>query len=473
MSGDLPSEFWWISKRLTRKIVDDRSAPRGAWKLSKKTLGLPSVPGVPKGEWEFVPHEPVTPQDHAVHATRLLEASPGVGTLDQPGEYVRMTLNFHMAEIEILRGSDGPRRFRAATLFARGYVGGVGRVFVALFGSRHNILDHDRPEEYVSGPVPSDALGLYQLLHSVREPEDLQVSSSLLHHAAETDCEPLSRAASAALIIFGLSEPTIARPTEVLAQLHIEPVRGQKRPVRQYGDTDPGRYDLILLGTAIWAGKPGALPPPYLASDVTFERRAVWDYLEEEVDRQAVGARSGGFLHVPQELQQPDEAVWRHYASWFVDWARRSGQIEMTMEASPEPPGLLSRIFRSREEQPPFVLTPFKGVFISGKSLRSAWGGRGDQDRGLLLTDDGSLFPVMLFRRGTSGLLFSAGTEEPRCLYWPEHGQPKWGPQPHPRPGEAVEVERAARRDMWRLAVHWRRRLYTHEAWRPDFEDEE
>jgi hypothetical protein len=82
-----------------------------------------------------------------------------------------------------------------STLFASQWVKGVGRVFVALFGSPHNILANMEPEQYFTGRVPSNANGLYRIIDSMREPDEMQLlPRTLTHERYENDVDDVRRA---------------------------------------------------------------------------------------------------------------------------------------------------------------------------------------------------------------------------------------------------------------------------------------
>jgi hypothetical protein len=93
------------------------------------------------------------------------------GTLAFPGEYAREEIDISMGFLTVLMGWEGRSKVEIAAMMAEVEVEGIGRTFVALFGSASNYSGR-RPKNSDEGSIPSDIDGLYGILDATREPND-------------------------------------------------------------------------------------------------------------------------------------------------------------------------------------------------------------------------------------------------------------------------------------------------------------
>lgn len=384
----------------------------------------------------------------AVAATRILE--PDIGTLLHPSDYVRITLDFYEAVFPTQFFWEGGGSQDVAVLFASQFVAGVGRVFVALFGSPHNIRALQLSAIY-TGRTPSDARGLYEILRRTIEPEkgDLDVSPRFLPHDLNGE-DDLARAAEiahmAALVVFGLGRPAPARRLQVLAEVG-QPADNIHLPPSGSGGPS-GDYDRVLVGAPLWAGVPEAEPAPFLVLPELVIERQLWPSLEEVAYQQALDWRTSEKpLSIPDDLASPTDTVWTAFAGWFVDFAIRAGQTERDMMGDRRKgfveyvQGLLRG---SRNDGHKEVALGPAGVTVSQAGRRDRLYSRAPQDH-LLVCRDGNVFEVSQWEDGS-------------VYYQPPSGAPhELGPREEP---ESISSERRLEMVplMWGHVVLWRTR---------------
>ena len=426
-----PSTLTWVSKRLTRDIVNlDVAKRHPGMRLKEVTARTPGVtPGVPFLEGTAERHEPTSVEDYAVKATEIVRRD--TGSLQMPNDYIRMTLDFHLATFDVPFVWEERTTQRVSALFASQYVPTVGRVFVALFGSPHNILANREKEAY-TGRTPSDADGLYRILHETREPEDVQLSQWTLDHPREVAYSDKRRADLAAEVIFGLVDPLPPRRLDVLAKPDVlvrDHMLGYARP--------PGRlayqHDLIIIGAALWAGTPARQIDPVAAPGLSVAQAHLWPRFDTQLFEFLDERRNGGEPTVPEEVLSTDPETWRAYASWFVNLGWHLGQPTTEMRALRKPSRLNPIRYLSHGWRDSYNTKP---TGSEGFMLRVG------QRTLALVTASGDIFPVL----------------DTDCIYWP-HDAPKWlnpGEKPAPISGDLMEQTRLS---MWEAAAQWRRRL--------------
>jgi hypothetical protein len=423
---EFPTSLVWVSKRLTRNVVTLAAAVRrpGA-RVAEVKVGIDGLlPGAPFLEISAKPHDASSVEDYAVKATKLVRRS--TGTLAMPDDYIRMTLDFHIATFNVPFAWREGTTQRVASLFANEYVPGIGRVFVALFGSPHSILASMAEESY-TGRTPSDADGLYRILHDTREPEDVQLRQATLDDPAEAAYSDLERADLAAQVICCLRDPLPARPLDVLAKADVV-VRGH---TLDYATSLGIPHDLIIIGAALWAGTPARRPDPLVISSAPAGDVRLWPVFETALFEFLCERRSGGRPVVPPEVLGSE--TWCAYASWFVNLGHRLGQPVSEMMALRWPGRLDPRRYLSRGWRDSYNPRP---IGRTGYALRVG------QTRFVLVTATGEAFPV----------------RQPDCVYWPDESH-RWLESRKKPDTVATNLMRTVRLAMWEQATDWRGRV--------------
>lgn len=212
-----PVDLIWASKRRTREIVELHEARKSGLRMTGR-IATPAIPLFPSGEVTFEGAGTRTVPDYAVRATECVRHE--TGTLERPDRFIRMTLNYaHIATWELPFGWPDNSQQRVSTLYTTELVRGIGRVFVALFGSPHNILANMEPEEYLTGRVPSSAHGLYRIIDAMREPGEVQLRPEVVtEERFLNDVDAEYMASLAAGVVYGLHDPLPAQRLEVLAE---------------------------------------------------------------------------------------------------------------------------------------------------------------------------------------------------------------------------------------------------------------
>lgn len=399
-------------------------------------FGFPQTPFTPSAEVNFERAAVRTLPDYAVRTTEYVKRD--IGSLQRPNRFIRMTLDYvHLATFEVpFAWPDGSQQ-RVSTLFASQWVEGVGRVFVALFGSPHNILANMEPERYHTGRVPSNVNGLYRIIDSMREPDEMQLlPETLTEKWYENDVGDVRRADLAAEVIYGLHDPLPAQRLEVLA----EPwslVRNHTLSSSQDDDWPPRPFELVVVGTAIWAGTPAPTPDLAIRSDPSDEAPWLWPLLNAHLYEFLEAWRRGEQPDIPAICLEGDERQWRAYASWFVKLGRQVGQPEHEVLAYRRPskwnPGrYLSRDWQYNGEA--LVATGQCGLLLP----------RDQGDRAVLVTATGDAVPVLAHRA--------------EVTYWPGGVDEQWlEPRESPRNVRPDEL-RWIRESMWLQAAEWIRR---------------
>jgi hypothetical protein len=423
-----PSSLIWVSKRLTSHIVDlDDAKRRSGMRFAEVKARTPGLtPGVPFVEATAQLFDPTSTEDYAVRATKIVR--PDTGSLKMPNKYIRMILDFHLATFDVPFVWQEGTIQRVATLFADQYVPGIGRVFVALFGSPHSILA-DRAEEAYTGRTPSDADGLYRILHSTREPRDVPLRPQILDDPRQVAYSDRERADLAAQIIYGLSDPLPARPLDVLATADVIIEKHKLRHARQPSNSI--QHDLIIIGAALWAGTPSRRVDPLAVPGVSPDRVHLWPRFDIGLFEYLEDRRSRRRPNIPQEALSSE--TWPAFASWFVDLGRHLGEPTAEMNALRKPGRLNLKRYLSHGWRDSYSTKP---------TGRTGFVLRLDERQLVLVTESGETFSV----------------HDSGCIYWPS-GSPRWlEPREKPVvvPNDLMERVRLA---VWGQAAEWRRRL--------------
>jgi len=424
-----PSELLWVSRRRTEEIVDIHVARKPRWRAKGGKLGAAPVPLAPSAGVEFEPAPTRTLADYAVQATE--DVRHETGSLQRPDRFVQMTLDYvHLATFEVpFAWPDGSQQ-RVSTLFASQWVEGVGRVFVALFGSPHNILVNREPAEYHTGRVPSNANGLYRIIDAMREPDEVQLLPKTLDSGwYENDVDDARRADLAAEVIYGLSDPLPAQRLTILAE-PFSLTRNHTLSSTRHDEWPPRPFELLLVGTAIWAGTPSSKADLAINSGRSDESRRLWPVLNAHLYEFLDAWRRDENPEIPDICRTGDEAQWKAYASWFVNLGRQIGQVDHELRVCRRPSKwdplrYLARSWQDSEAEKP---TGQFGFLLP----------RSECDGSVLVTEAGGAIPVL-------------GHDHP--IYWPGGGKGEWlEPQELPMNVGAEEFRRV-RATMW--LQHW------------------
>lgn len=237
-----PVDYVYVSNRLTRNVVQQHEAARKDWRAVFNLKGGPLSLGVRALSPDYRNR-----YDLAHRATAAV--SQNTGDLASPGTYIRATLQMQLCKVVVLIGFDDPNA-EVAGVFADQSVPGIGRVFVALFGSISNLVGWRRSPRLDTERHPSDAAGLYEILNATREPNDPVVDTNHLTDDRLLDTADCFDAAHG--IAFRHNEPLLpVRPLEFLAvNLHFE------TGLQLDGNT----YDAALLGAPLWVATPRPAP---------------------------------------------------------------------------------------------------------------------------------------------------------------------------------------------------------------------
>jgi hypothetical protein len=237
-----PITYEYISHRLTTESVqqDEASKPRTKTSISLSlkflTIGREATPPDFSNRYDL--------------AARATEAVVGLtGSLAAPGDYIRDCLSLQFCRPAIHIGFEPPNQV-VSGLFADEDVPGLGRVFVALFGSVTNLKGWRRKEAYDSDRHPSDAAGLYEILQASLEPLDSTVDPEELVYEQElSEWDSIDAAYG---IVY--RHEKILRPKgrfEFLAVNHVYAT-----------DITLGKdhYEVALLGAPVWVRTPPPQP---------------------------------------------------------------------------------------------------------------------------------------------------------------------------------------------------------------------
>lgn len=448
-----PIELLWVSRRRTREIVELHEAQQSRLRPMGVKVGTPTIPFVPSLEANFQRAASRTVSDYAVLATKYVK--PETGSLQRPNRFIRMTLDYvHMTTFEVPFAWPEGSQQRVSTLFASQWVEGVGRVFVALFGSPHNINPDMEPERYFTGRVPSNANGLYRIIDSMREPDEVQLlQKTLTEKSYENDVDDARRVDLAAEVIYGLHNPLPAQRLEILAE-PASLVHNHTLSRTRHGEWPPRPFELVLTGTAIWAGTPS--PEPDLATrfDLQDDAPRLWPLLDAHLYEFLDASRRGERPEIPGVCIEGDEPQWRAYASWFVNLGRQIGQSEHEVLAYRRPSKWSPSRYLSRNWQhngEALVATGQSGFIVS----------HAERDRAVLVTAVGDAVPV---RSQHSELIHWPGGEPDlsqrnEAIYWPGGGEQWLEPRERPK-NVGPEELRGVRQAMWLQAAEWIRRAH-------------
>lgn len=230
-------DFRYISKRLSREIVDQHEAalPRGIVSAAVNIRGVSL--GLRGREPDYANRF-----DLARRAT--IAISDNTGTLENGGEYIRAELNVVPAYFPVHAGWRRGHNQEIAAFFADSSSSSSGRTFVGLFGSISNFTGR-KPEETERGWWPSDVAGLYHILDAAREQSDQRPSAEYL------DEDLVSDGASGVVMAMGIFRHMAKRfPAERLEFLAKSFFHSHDIEILG------ASYETVLIGAPIWVATP-------------------------------------------------------------------------------------------------------------------------------------------------------------------------------------------------------------------------
>jgi hypothetical protein len=238
-----PTEYRYISERLTRELVqqDEAARPRKRWSagVSLHGLELRRTEAPVKFKNRF---------DLAVRTTAAVQNL--TGTLAAPADFIHETIGLSFMKVQVHLGFEGTGYQLVAGYFSDLELPNIGRVFVALFGSITNVRGWRRTDVLQADVSPSDADGLYEILASTLEPKDAPIIGSYLMDERELTAE--DRFNSAHAIAFRHNEPLrYSGEFEFLAVNH-----GLTHNI----SLGHRHYDVAVLGAPIWVRTPPPVP---------------------------------------------------------------------------------------------------------------------------------------------------------------------------------------------------------------------
>ena len=245
---NVPRDLDYVSTRLCGEIISQESASPS---LRESAFGVKQLGFT----WTSRRRDPdhLSRTELAGIATELV--SDQIGTLGQPGDYVHLRLSMRVFSFPILLGFEDstPSHLKPfGGFYASCEVPEIGPCFVALFGSLANFRGYE-PQE-TGGWTPSDAIGLYNLIASFREPPDLrpnaeymELSNSLERPEADPDHNIVARAA---VICTVPDLPAPAMHVELLAKSFWLQQDVQAPAI---GAGYPKTFEVAMVGTPIWA----------------------------------------------------------------------------------------------------------------------------------------------------------------------------------------------------------------------------
>jgi len=230
-----PSDFRYVSRRLVTEITQQSDAARPRRRFWSFSIDLPFSKVTIQGQ----PPDPANLFALVRQATE--DVADWTGTLADPSYYVQDDLELELSWFPVLMGWVDAASVEVAAAFADTVIDGVGRTFVALFGSIHNYVGAKPGVDGDCGAYPSDMQGLYQILSLAGESKDPAVEPSRLWDDAWMDM--LDRCDLARRLHEGTTGKFPCEPLRFLARSffhaeHVE-VGGEK-------------YDRVLLGAPIW-----------------------------------------------------------------------------------------------------------------------------------------------------------------------------------------------------------------------------
>lgn len=241
--ADSPANFRYISKRLTREIVQESHATtrRRSWSLGLdlKLLTLAVIRQRPDYRNRY---------EMAQRATEAVKDK--TGSLAYPGDYIQAEADLRCCYFPVHLGWDEVANAEIAAFVIKADLLESGRTFMALIGSIGNYVGRKRRDSANGGGwCPSDVMGLYDVLRLGLEPSDPRLSS--IYVAEDLPMSDDARF-SAAMTIFGNVEDHYPpRRLAFLAKVHhyATDLEFYKR-----------QYDTVLLGAPIWVAEPPPVP---------------------------------------------------------------------------------------------------------------------------------------------------------------------------------------------------------------------
>jgi hypothetical protein len=200
-------------------------------------------------------------------------------------------------------------------------VPGIGRVFIGLVGSEHNLLDLPG-DGTIGARSASDAEGLYSMIQYTKEqPDGPDISADRLerdlpsYYMKATDEQRIQAVAST---FNGYAIQSAPRPTEVLFEVHHVARNIDLEALRLRTDGG-GHVDLALFGAPLWIRE--ATDREYLSiADVLAGPGGIearWESFDEELRRHVRDAH-----HATVWTPDTDDD-WRHFGRWAAAWSQR------------------------------------------------------------------------------------------------------------------------------------------------------
>jgi hypothetical protein len=238
-----PVDYRYISARLTRELVQQHEAARPR----KRWTGGMNVHGIELRRNE----EPINFENRFELAARTTAAVKNLtGTLASPADFVHETMELSFMKVKVHIGFKGTGHQLVAGYFSDLDLPGLGRVFIALFGSITNVRGWRVADDLQADVSPSDAAGLYEILASTLEANDAPIIKRYLKDERQLSAE--DRFNSAHGIAFRHNEPlTYSGEFEFLAVNH-----GLTHDI----SLDHQHYDVAVLGAPIWIKTPPPVP---------------------------------------------------------------------------------------------------------------------------------------------------------------------------------------------------------------------
>lgn len=355
-----PEEFYWISSRLVTQIVETARA-RGQ-RRSTTVEPRVEVLGVSIGAKLSRGSEQNSIYSYALEAASILRAK--TGTLGAPDEYIRFRLAMRVGTIDVPVSNEqggGWRMQRVAVIYTDQHVSGIGRVFLAFFGSPSNILSDMDNTPYTPGRVPSAAPGLMRIMNETRA----QSQDALA--ATETqkilDKEYLKSAQDqiywANALLHEISDPLPPQSFEVLARADSLMTDVDLDNTTDNPSRVGNRVELAAVGAVVWAGFPPARNIALSNSEIeNAELRGLLQQESVEVAKklwrgaelqglpaQKQTSRGNGMsrrtrpnsdevvddavlaLHLPDALVHKisEERTWHTFVDWFFETTNAAG----------------------------------------------------------------------------------------------------------------------------------------------------
>lgn len=231
-----PVDYIYISKRLTRELVQQHEAARPR-RLTTASFRVPLL----SAAFSTLKPDYHNRFDLTRRATEAV--SDNTGSLDNPGTYVRATLPMRCCKVVFHLGFEDSGRQEVAAFFADGVTPDAGHVFVALFGSVTNLKGRRAGAKLGIDSHPSDAEGMYEILDATREPSDCRVKGEYLQR---------DRGNGGREGAFDSAYTVMHRDTQHIEITGIYEFLATAHEFASGIEIHRHRYDVALLGGTVW-----------------------------------------------------------------------------------------------------------------------------------------------------------------------------------------------------------------------------